>query len=509
MPKLNQYLGIVAAFAVVLANAALGFADDNADFEGVLVDSEGVVEVIDVVEEVKELEDLEVKNDAEDFLDRLKSDFSVSKVQYRQILNEIEAMSSKLNDAQDTEQSLSFQLDDLDLQIKKTQKKLFDVLKQVVEKENRIALIYDKIEEREIALEYQKELIKDYVSILYQQENNYLSFDDNGNVDAVKLLLSDGSVGEKLKEMEYFGLLNEAARQMLQKLDDLNKELVEYKEKIKKEKQKLQNLQQEIENEKTYLDMQKQSKENLLKVTKGQQEIYTQLLEQSMREQMEVFEELKSLDEVVRSVEEKIENGDVENFDEQEYMDLLDERTKAYYEFSMEFRDFDGFSWPVGPDRGISAYFHDSGYAGTFGMQHNAIDLPVAQGSLIRSAADGVVYTTADNGYGYSYIIVAHADGFQTLYGHISSILVDEGSQVSKGAILGLSGGMPGTKGAGYITTGPHLHFEILHNGIHVDPLEYLDMTALTRDQVDWLPEKYMEMWEEAALRKEAEAILR
>jgi murein DD-endopeptidase MepM/ murein hydrolase activator NlpD len=75
---------------------------------------------------------------------------------------------------------------------------------------------------------------------------------------------------------------------------------------------------------------------------------------------------------------------------------------------------------------------------------------------------------------GYSYILIVHRDGYATLYGHLSSFLVATGDQVKKGQVIGLSGATPGTHGAGPMTTGPHLHFEVIKNGKHIDPLSVL-----------------------------------
>jgi len=135
--------------------------------------------------------------------------------------------------------------------------------------------------------------------------------------------------------------------------------------------------------------------------------------------------------------------------------------------------------WPIYPKKGLSATFRDPSYYAKFKMQHNAIDIPALQGTPIKSAEAGYVYKAKDNGYGYSYIIILHKNKIRTVYGHVSKIFVKEGQLVQKGELIALSGGKPGTKGAGKMTTGPHLHFEVLQDGIYRNPLDILDNTVL------------------------------
>lgn len=136
-------------------------------------------------------------------------------------------------------------------------------------------------------------------------------------------------------------------------------------------------------------------------------------------------------------------------------------------------------AWPIFPKRGISAGFREPGYYKRFKMQHNAIDIPAPQGTPLTAAASGYVYKAKDNGLGYSYIIILHKNNLRTVYGHISRINVKEGQLVQEGELIGLSGGMPGTKGAGKMTTGPHLHFEVLENGVYKNPLDFLKAGVL------------------------------
>ncbi len=131
------------------------------------------------------------------------------------------------------------------------------------------------------------------------------------------------------------------------------------------------------------------------------------------------------------------------------------------------------FVWPVYGK--ISAGFLNKPYVSRFGVQHYGADIVVPQGTPVASAADGVVFLVRDGGAtGYTYILVGHRDGYATLYGHIHEALVRSGQEVAAGETIGLSGGKPGTRGAGPMTTAAHLHFEVIQNGVNVDPLTVL-----------------------------------
>jgi murein DD-endopeptidase MepM/ murein hydrolase activator NlpD len=94
---------------------------------------------------------------------------------------------------------------------------------------------------------------------------------------------------------------------------------------------------------------------------------------------------------------------------------------------------------------------------------HQGIDIAVAYGRDVKSAAAGTVaFSGVMNGYGNT-VVVDHEDGRQTRYAHLSQQLVRAGDVVAEGQILGKSGNSGRS-------TGPHLHFEMLVNGRPVDP---------------------------------------
>ncbi len=130
--------------------------------------------------------------------------------------------------------------------------------------------------------------------------------------------------------------------------------------------------------------------------------------------------------------------------------------------------------WPLDIDIRITAEFRDEDYADSFGKEHDGLDLYAPQGTPIYAPANGVVQKVATNGYGYSYLILAHKDELYTVYGHLSEVLVEEEEIVYIGKEIAKTGGTPGTPGAGYFTTGPHLHFEVFRDGNFYDPLDFL-----------------------------------
>lgn len=131
-------------------------------------------------------------------------------------------------------------------------------------------------------------------------------------------------------------------------------------------------------------------------------------------------------------------------------------------------------NWPIS-SRLITANFQDPDYKRRFGIAHNGMDIATPQGTPIKSPAEGTVTNVKDGGMGLSYIVVTHNNGLSTAYLHVSSFAVSKGAYVAAGQVLGYTGGTPGTPGAGWLTTGPHLHLEVWYQGTARNPILYLN----------------------------------
>jgi len=102
--------------------------------------------------------------------------------------------------------------------------------------------------------------------------------------------------------------------------------------------------------------------------------------------------------------------------------------------------------------------------AGDPAETHPGIDIAVPQGSAIRAAGGGTVETAGnDPDYGL-FVLLRHPGGYESMYGHASRLLVQQGDSVQAGQVIALSGNTGRS-------TAPHLHFEIRRDGKSLDPL--------------------------------------
>lgn len=122
-------------------------------------------------------------------------------------------------------------------------------------------------------------------------------------------------------------------------------------------------------------------------------------------------------------------------------------------------------------------------------MFHKGIDFVAKLNTNILVTANGIVESVIISPYGYgNQVIVNHGDGYKTRYAHMNTILVKEGEFVNTREILG-------TVGTTGLSTGPHLHYEVMYNDTAINPLafymtkpsskyedEYLNSLALLDD---------------------------
>lgn len=379
---------------------------------------------------VKELSDLDKKIEAKQKeIEALQKKSDSYKRQIEQAKNKALSLETELI-------ILSNKIAKIEVDIETTEKKIEEIGLEIKSLEA-------QVEEKEALIAKNKGRIAEFLRLMHR----------NDQKSYLEVLAANESFSEIFDQMKYVEELQADLQGVLNEVQGLKEELENKKQERKNKKREEEESKNELVKMQSSLEEQVGSKELLLNETFTSEKKFQNWLLQSKYEEEQIDSEIASLEKTIRQ---KLEESD-KAFS-------LGESTGSVV-----------LSWPVDPGRGITATFHDPDYPFRYIFEHPAIDIRAYQGTQIRAPAPGYVARVKNGGQkGYSYIMLIHANGISTVYGHVSKINVQEDTYVIRGQVIGLSGGMPGTPGAGNLTTGPHLHFEVRSDGIPVNPLDYL-----------------------------------
>lgn len=129
---------------------------------------------------------------------------------------------------------------------------------------------------------------------------------------------------------------------------------------------------------------------------------------------------------------------------------------------------------PMNPDREkyrvSSSYGYRSDPFSKKTTRHHGVDFAMKSGNLLYATGDGVVESVKFELWGYgNQVVIDHGFGYKTRYAHMSKITVVEGMKVKRGECIGTSGNSGKS-------SGPHLHYEVMYKGAHVNPANYYDL---------------------------------
>ena len=144
---------------------------------------------------------------------------------------------------------------------------------------------------------------------------------------------------------------------------------------------------------------------------------------------------------------------------------------------------------PVVPDRKIYRLSSRFGYRSDpftgKTRRHSGVDFALKPGNPVYATGDGVVESVKFEFFGYgNSVVIDHGFGYKTRYAHLKSIGVSEGMKLKRGECVGTSGNSGRS-------SGPHLHYEVLYKGKHVNPANYYDLSIT--------PEEYSTMVQNTA----------
>ena len=313
----------------------------------------------------------------------------------------------------------------------------------------------------------------------------------DNDVDLVRgLVLARGSVSDLWSDLRFKGMLQEKGKQYVEDFRASAARYARDREELRVRKQAKLDDQARMAELRKQLDVQRAYKEKILQITARQEgSVNRSIVAKQGRVNVLKDRVADMMDEYVgalQELQEKYKCGQTGSGSSDGCASV-----GQYFAAERRLREEGSaapapFAWPVSPSQGVSAYFRDPDYFRATGSQHDAIDIVADQGTDVAAAADGyLLYAEVPAPGKYAYAVVKHADGWVTVYGHLSEIWAKQFDPLKRGQIFAKSGGKPGTDGAGPATTGAHLHFETYQKQEPVDPLRQLDVSEIPLDKLD------------------------
>ncbi|OHA88404.1 MAG: hypothetical protein A2653_02455 [Candidatus Zambryskibacteria bacterium RIFCSPHIGHO2_01_FULL_43_25] len=314
-----------------------------------------------------------------------------------------------------------------------TRKKLQNDIKVTETKINNTQLVIEKlgieIGDTEKSISYDKEAIAESIRNLEQDEKQSL----------LETMLQYKNINDFWDTIETLKRFQTSIRHNIDSLRTLKKDLEEKKTNNEEKEGELVYYKEDLSDKKVVVEQNKKAKNTLLSETKSKEAEYKELLQKNI----ELGKKFES-----------------ELFEFESQLQIQIDKSKLPDSGEV-------LSWP------LDNIFLTQKFGATVEAKrlyvsgtHNGIDFRASMGTPVKSVADGVVVgmgNTDDQRGCYSYgrwLLIKHGNGLSSMYAHLSGIKVSTGNNVSRGEVIGWSGGQPGTPGAGY-STGPHLHLSI------------------------------------------------
>jgi murein DD-endopeptidase MepM/ murein hydrolase activator NlpD len=379
---------------------------------------------IDVDQEIEDL-NLKIKNQ--------KKQIETLQARQKEYQVQIEA---KRND----QINLNGQLAIIDNRLSKTQLDIEETNLEIDKISLEIRKIEIDSENLNTKIEDQKKHISNLLRLVYKQDQ----------VTALEALLLNNSLSDFLNQIKYLEDANSQIGQSVKELKQQKDQLDKNREALNDKSREMGDLRNKLEEKKDNLVYEQDNKNNILEETKSSEKAFQSLLSKARAEQNQAQADIANAENLIRQKMSQKDKAKLDNSDST-------------------------IGWPVNKNY-ITTTFHDPDYPYRRIIgEHSGVDIRAGQGSTLYAAADGyVAKVKSDGSKNYGYIMIIHGDNLATVYGHVSAAYVSVDQYVTRGQVIGKTGGTPGTTGTGAFSSGPHLHFEVRKNGLPVNPLNYL-----------------------------------
>lgn len=348
---------------------------------------------------------------------------------------------------------------DLDKKQKEIQSKLSDLKDDKAAAVEKKSLLDDQIANTNARISNTESQISDYNALISQaeaeladaqqrEEAQYDLFckrvremEERGTVSYWSVLFKATSFSNLLGRLDFINEVMDYDRQVIEDLQTLQAEIEEKKTGLEASRAELVTAKTELESQKKQLAAQREEANKLVKEIDDNAAEYQATLDALEAEERRIEQQVKQLQ---KQLEEQMA-AEGKNYN----------------------TNPGGYIWPVDSRYITSTVGGRNSPGGVGSTNHKGTDIGrVGYTSPVYAAKAGtVIVATRSSSYG-NYVVISHGTGNTTLYAHMSSIKVSVGTYVQQGQTIGITGS------TGH-STGPHLHFEVVENGVRVNPLSH------------------------------------
>lgn len=341
--------------------------------------------------------------------------------------------------------------EDIDSKIKDLQEKIDTSNNYINQLSNQIISIENHISEIEKEIEQKADLLREALVMMYKA----------GDASTLDIVLGAKDFSDFLEKTDIVKSVSDTVKEIIDSLNEKSAEL-------ESEKASIDNIKKQQEEENVTLEKNRGELQTLLSQSEELLSGYKSSEEKTKQQIGENEAAIKAADDEIKKYYEEQRRRKQEELEKRK--NSKNQKLGFALETASPVVNQGGFTWPVPGFGRISSYFNDT--EGRRSM-HGAIDIagnlgkPIYGANVVASGSGTVIKVTHSNaGYGNN-IVIDHGNGMSTRYSHLSAIAVSNGQKVSRGQVIGQVGS------TGF-STGPHLDFTFMVNGIKQNPLNYV-----------------------------------
>ena len=386
----------------------------------------------------------------------IKKELTGLRSQQAELKKEREALQAKIKENQSKTQTLVDKKSDIDQQISMTQASISNLNEQV---QQYSLLIANKQGELEASQAEEKRLNEQY-------KTRIRSMEETGSISYWAILFGANSFSDLLDKIDVIQEIAKADQLMMDKMKAVSEKITSERTELEQQMAELDVTREELDQQEQELEDQRAEADTLLgDMMKAYEEMNADY-EQNMANEAELSDEIAKSEAAYYAALSKEEAERIAALNRQNNNKVPSNGSSN----SGSSSSTGGFLYPLPYAVPITdAYgYRIHPLSGTY-KWHNGVDLAAGSGTAIYATKSGTVTSACYNeAYGYM-VTINHADGYSSLYGHMTNYIVSAGDYVTQGQTIGYVGS------TGW-STGPHLHFTIYYNGADVNPMNYVSM---------------------------------